>query len=206
MKFSRHSYLDEIMSLKLKDFIVRENYSHHSSFALKTELSKSEETEYECQLNFGNTTTFIYTNEHSEIEGTIRVTEWNSRDELPIQKLFSINPLHYVSNKAYNVWHIGGFAIKKNRSVKVFKTLMLLSIREICKHKHSFALAECDSKLLRVLNLLGIETEILSDAIHYLGSETIPIKISYDSLNSFLNDNLDTLAQLPDSVVFPMIA
>jgi len=69
------------------------------------------------------------------------------------------------------------------------------------------AFAECDSKLLRTLNLLGVKTQIIGKPITYLGSETIPIKLTYRGTIDFYNKNKDLLQKereiynLPQSVV-----
>lgn len=46
--------------------------------------------------------------------------------------------------------------------------------------------AECDRKFVRGLNLLGIQTGLLGGGIHYLGSETLPIYSTTESLSNFL--------------------
>lgn len=88
----------------------------------------------------------------------------------------------------------------------VFKTLMTFAISEVCKNENSIALAECDIKLLRILRLLGIEAKALADPIYYLGSETIPVLLSYKGLKRFLDKNYYLIPQnfifLHNSVVF----
>ena len=42
---------------------------------------------------------------------------------------------------------------------------------------------------LRILSLLGIKTNIIGDSINYLGSETIPIAMTYHGLINFFNKN-----------------
>ena len=52
--------------------------------------------------------------------------------------------------------------------------------------KNSIAFAECDSKLLRVMNLMGIKADVIGDSINYLGSETIPVSMNYEGLKGFM--------------------
>lgn len=72
---------------------------------------------------------------------------------------------------------------------------MVCAINEVCRSENSLALAECDVKLLRILKLMGIEAITLADSINYLGSETIPVMLSYNSLKSFLDKNINLLPQ-----------
>ena len=66
---------------------------------------------------------------------------------------------------------------------------MVCAISPICKHKGNIAFAECDSKLLRILLLLGIKPTIVGESINYLGSETIPISLPYEGLIEFYEKN-----------------
>ncbi len=66
---------------------------------------------------------------------------------------------------------------------------MVCAIAPICEQKNGVAFAECDSKLLRIMSLLGIKAEIIGDSINYLGSETIPISMSYEGLKDFYFNN-----------------
>jgi len=49
--------------------------------------------------------------------------------------------------------------------------------------------AECDKKLQRSLNRMGIKTEALGRGIEYLGSETIPVYATDEWLKVFLQNN-----------------
>jgi hypothetical protein len=73
----------------------------------------------------------------------------------------------------------------------MFKKLMVHAVTPICKEKDSVAFAECDSKLLRIINFLGIETRVIGKSVNYLGSETIPISISAQGLSRFYHKNKD---------------
>ncbi len=176
----------------LAEFVVMENFKHHcnSNFSdslLADIISISEEE----KLFFNNSQIFVSKTKDGEIEGTIRVLKWNYIDKLPIQTIFGINPLNivgFLSNKS--IWHIGRFAIKKEcKSLNTFKKLMTCAIAPICENKNAVAFAECDSKLLRVLRILGIKATQIGEGINYLGSETIPICMDYQGLINFYNQN-----------------
>ncbi|WP_217427678.1 hypothetical protein, partial [Flavobacterium collinsii] len=79
--------------------------------------------------------------------------------------------------------------------------------------KDNMAFAEIDAKLLRVLTLMGIKAKVVGKSIEYLGSETIPVSMSYAGLIDFYNENKDLVtpedfelstpnSKLPNKVVF----
>ncbi|QQQ28325.1 hypothetical protein [Chryseobacterium indoltheticum] len=197
----------------LAKFVVLENFIHHSQYFSPQQLKEEVDSVYKEELKFNNSKIFISRDSKNNINGSIRVLKWNSKDVLPIEKLFEIRPSLLTNNVDTEIWHIGRFAIKQfsdKAGFGVFKTLMTFAINEVCKNENSIALAECDVKLLRILRLLGIEAKALADPIYYLGSETIPVLLSYKGLKSFLDKNYYLLPQnfmsLHHSVVFKEIA
>ncbi|VXB79161.1 conserved hypothetical protein [Flavobacterium sp. 9AF] len=202
---------------KLSEFVVVENFKHHSNNILPKEYKQDVKSIYKEEMNYiNNSQIFVSKNDTGEIVGSIRVLKWNFMDILPIQKIFGINPLNVVGDIELNdIFHIGRFAIKKEGSdPQLFKQLMICAISPICKNKGNIVFAECDSKLLRILTLLGIKATIVGESIDYLGSETIPICMSYDGLIDFYNTNKSLVPEnvienqpiithsLPKSVVF----
>ena len=184
--------MDNITLYSLAKFVVTENFQHHERRYDLNNFEEETESVYEDEISYCNSTVFVSTDNSGGIIGSIRTIKWNGYDVLPMQKLFYIDPLCFLSDEVTNIWHIGRFAIKHEcdkRSFRLFKTLMVFALNEVCKSEESVALAECDSKLLRILKALGIEAEILADPIHYLGSETIPVLFKYDTLKKFLNKN-----------------
>lgn len=63
--------------------------------------------------------------------------------------------------------------------------LCLCTKRNWLFDQRSYMIAETDSKLLRVMNALGIKTKILGKSIYFLTSETIPINSSKRGLLPF---------------------
>ncbi|MBC8757697.1 hypothetical protein H2O64_23725 [Kordia sp. YSTF-M3] len=201
--------------LDLAKFIVTENFKHHSNNVLPQNYKDDVNSIHNEEIKYAeNSEIFVVKNNENEITGAIRVLRWNYSDELPIQKIFGINPLLAITNYNVNeIFHIGRFAIaKESKDIKLFKKLMICAIAPICTHKGNIVFAEIDSKLLRVLRLLGIKASIIGKSINYLGSETIPIAMTYDGLIDFYNNNKslvskETLEQsissfkLPESVV-----
>lgn len=214
------NYLGKLNSTQIFDlakFVVDENFSHHADNNLPEEYANdiksicNEEAKY-----YNDSEIYVSKNDLGSISGAIRVLKWNYIDELPIQKIFGINPLLALrSPKINDIYHIGRFAISKTTTDKnLFKKLMVLAITPICKEEGNIAFAECDSKLLRILNLLGIKTHVIGDSIEYLGSETIPVAMTSEGLMNFYNKykhlvseelitpNNEETYRLPKSVVF----
>lgn len=176
----------------LTKFVVSQNFSHH----LNENLSKTRQADvialYEEELAFLNQSDiFIARDDKHAIVGSIRVLKWDYQSVLPIEKIFSINPFHYAKqDRTQHVYHIGRFAIKKDiRNLNLLKKLLIYAIEPVCAQPTNIAFAECDSKLLRTLTLLGIKTTIIGDSITYLGSETIPVLMTTAGLSDFYFQN-----------------
>jgi len=209
MENSNFSQLGNNSLHDLAKFVVFENFVHHSKYFNPQQLKQEVDIVYKEEVKFNNSKIFVSRDDKDNINGSIRVLKWNSKDILPIEKLFEIKPSSLINNIDTEIWHIGRFAIKQfsdKAGFGVFKTLMTFAINEVCKNENSIALAECDVKLLRILRLLGIEAEALADPIYYLGSETIPVLLSYKGLKRFLDKNYYLIPQnfmfLHNSVVF----
>ncbi|WP_299884002.1 hypothetical protein [uncultured Lacinutrix sp.] len=213
------NYLEKLRTneiMNLSEFVVTENFKHHSNNILPKDYENDVKSIYKEEMNYlKNSEIFVAKNDEGDILGSIRTLKWNYVDVLPLQKIFGINPLLAIGDISLNeIWHIGRFAIKKEvKDINLFKKLMVCAISPICSNKGNIAFAECDSKLLRVLSLLGIKTNVIGESINYLGSETIPISMTYDGLIGFYNENkglvptnvLNQFAEnssLPKSVVF----
>jgi predicted GNAT family N-acyltransferase len=198
--------LQENQMYNLAEFVVQENFKHHSESNLPGNYKKDVSDICKEELDYyKNAKAFVSRDECGAILGTIRVLQWNFTDVLPLQKIFGINPLLVIKNpNVNNIYHIGRFAIKKGvRDISLLKKLMVNAIAPICEHKDNIAFAECDSKLLRILNILGIKTDIIGESIEYLGSETIPIAMSYDGLIDFYVKNLHLAGILDSDVIDP---
>ena len=121
--------------------------------------------------------------------GSIRVFLWNRQSELPLEKIYGINPLEAIHSDAkFNYWHVGRFAIDSNSVIStftLFKRLMALAVQPIVGDSNSYMVAEIDCKLLKVMNALGFETNQLGDSIYYLTSETVPISSSKQGIMKF---------------------
>ncbi len=185
------TYLEKLELHQVSDlakFIVNENFKHHC----KTQRPSGYEEDIACIYNeekafYKDSEVYVTKDNLGTINGAIRVLKWNYTDVLPLQKIFGINPFLVINNPNVNaIYHIGRFAIKQElRDISLLKQLMVCAISPICKHRENIAFAECDSKLLRTLRLLGIKVTEIGASVHYLGSETVPIVMDYRGLISF---------------------
>ena len=173
------------------EFVVKVNYSHHTGNVYPANLEEEIDLIYAEEQKYAATSQiFLAENNDGEMIGCIRVTKWDMMNDLPIQKIFNINPLEHINGIGpdSSVWHVGRFAIGTNvevSSVSLFKKLMIYAIAPICQDADSYMIAECDCKLLRVMRLLGIDTVKLGEGIHYLGSKTIPVYSHRQGLLNF---------------------
>lgn len=173
------------------ELVVMANYSHHTGNAYPANLDEEINLVHEEELRYTETShIFIAESNAGEMIGCIRVAKWDMMNDLPMQKIFNINPLEHISSirPDSSVWHVGRFAVGSNAgvsSVSLFKKLMVYAITPICQETDSYMVAECDCKLLRVMGLLGIDTIKLGEGIHYLGSETIPVYSHRQGLLNF---------------------
>lgn len=143
---------------------------------------------YQEELQYiDNSTIFVVRDNTGRIVGSIRVFKWDRKKILPIQKIFGINPLESIHAESdYSYWHIGRFAIDSFAgipTITLFKQLMVYAVYPVVCDTKSYMIAETDSKLLKVMNALGIKTVQMGHSVNYLASETIPV---YSSKNGLL--------------------
>lgn len=192
--YKNNSYIIQRMNTEelheIANFVVRENYRHHSILP-SAEIMKNEiESIYNEELKYSNySTVYVVRNWYKKIIGCIRVFKWDKMEPLPIQKIFGIDPLKVINGVTEtSYWHIGRFAIDSFAgisTVTLFKQLMVLAVAPIIQEKDSYMIAETDCHLLRVMNALGIETMILGLPVDYLASETVPVCSSKKGLFPF---------------------
>ena len=180
---------DETCLRIISAFVVRSNYMHHLNADAPGAIDETESIYQEELAYFENSQFFVAEDYNCNIIGCIRVMRWDKKKILPIEKVFGINPLEFVPDSTdCNIWHIGRFATasgKGHLNISLFKRLMIYAISPICENVNSYMFAECDSKLLRVMDILGINTVNLRAGINYLGSETIPVIAQSHGLISF---------------------
>lgn len=183
---------DEIL-YELAEFVVRENYLHHSGQNSIPPLAEIENVCNEEKRLMNISRVLVARNEEGQIIGSIRVTRWDKKTTLPLESLFGINPLDLnFDNKVTTFWHIGRFSISKigvYSTMLLMRTLMIYAVYPIAKDATSCLLAEVDRKLFNVLGKLGIRVYQLAPSIHYLASETIPVYSTSKAMMCFYERN-----------------
>lgn len=184
---------DEDVLSELAEFVVEENYRHHS--VLNTDIPSAEvERVFNEERRLINLSHILVArNKTGEIVGSIRITKWDRKTELPMETLFGLNPLDLaISTIVTTFWHIGRFSIRKDSqysTILLMKILMIHAIYPIVKEVTGCLLAEVDRKLFNVLGKLGIAVSQLAPSINYLASETIPIYSTSEAMLEFYNRN-----------------
>ena len=178
---------------EIANFVVRENYSHHMSSFTEEEINKDiksvlEEEEY---LYDNKSRIYIARDYLGKMIGCIRSFHWDKHKTLPIEKIYGINPLNAIHQESkYSFWHIGRFAVAKDSGIStltLFKRLMALAVKPIVEDKYSYMIAEIDSKLLKVMKVLGFGTRQIGKSIDYLTSETVPVCSSKRGIMGFFS-------------------
>lgn len=179
---------------KLVSYVITENYLHHgvqkhvADLASETSVLYAEEAQYTDSYIFAAIA-------DNRICGSIRICKKLPGQVMPIEKIYGIDISALVSDCA-SVYHIGRFAVTKgadSSGIRIFKTLMALALNVADKNLAGMVFAECDHKLLRIVRQLGIDAEAIGRPVHYLGSETVPVQMTWASFQKFLNANTELL-------------
>ena len=183
---------DNNCAKEVAEFIVKENYGHHLSQLIIDEIMDKEISSIYAEERMHPNSLFYLARTHQgNLIGSIRVFKWNRKDALPIEQIFCINPLERIgNNKNYSFWHVGRLAIKQNlgfSTLTLFKELMALAICPIIYDMYGYMIAETDCKLLRVMNMLRINTTIIGEPIEHLASMTVPVYSSRTDLMPYYN-------------------
>ena len=176
---------------ELARFIVIENYKHHQT-GLGSDDFEKEITALYCEeeIYAAHSRYYMVYGDDNQIIAAIRLLLWDFNLELPMQKIFGINPktLLESSNGQGVIWHIGRFVVSSSKnlsSLSLFKQLTIYALRPIYENESDIIIAECDKKLVRVLSALGMQFDILGESRYYLGSETIPVSLKKGGIVDF---------------------
>lgn len=84
---------------ELARFIVNENISHHNALYSEEKIASEINRVYTEDLSlFDSSVFYVVKNQMNTIVGSVKITAWNNKVILPIEKLFSIN-LNYLPGK-----------------------------------------------------------------------------------------------------------
>jgi N-acyl-L-homoserine lactone synthetase len=184
---------DKESLLEISQFVVQENYVHHIASFTQKEVNKDVRLVLAEEKYLYDEKTHIYIARDSfgKIIGCIRSFHWDKHKILPIEKIYGINPLKEIHKESkYSFWHIGRFAVTKMPGIStatLFKQLMALAVKPIVEDKYSYMIAEIDSKLLKVMKVLGFGTRQIGKSIDYLTSETVPVCSSKRGIMGFFS-------------------
>ena len=64
---------------------------------------------------------------------------------------------------------------------------MALAVQPIVEDKYSYMISEIDSKLLKIMKVLGFGTRQIGKSIDYLTSETVPVCFSKTGIMGFFS-------------------
>lgn len=183
---------DEVL-YELAEFVVRENYLHHSGLKSIPPVCEIEDVCNEERRLINISRVLVARNGAGRIIGSIRITRWDKKTTLPLESLFGLNPLDLAfDNKVTTFWHIGRFSISKEgtySTMHLMRTLMINAVYPIVNEVTGCLLAEVDRKLFNVLGKLGIFVHQLAPSIHYLASETIPVYSTSKAMMGFYERN-----------------
>ena len=130
---------------------------------------------------------YIARDAFGNIVGCIRSFHWDKHKILPIEKIYGINPLNAIHQESKYSFC---FAVAKDSGIStltLFKRLMALAVKPIVEDKYSYMIAEIDSKLLKVMKVLGFGTRQIGKSIDYLTSETVPVCSSKRGIMGFFS-------------------
>lgn len=178
-------------SLKeIAQFVVKENYLHHAG----TACTYKEETIVnkiclEEEVLTKSSHILVARDRDGILIGCVRITLWNGKDTLPIERLFGIDPSSLPINYSCSpVFHIGRLAISKENGSKhsdLLKTFMAYVAKAVLSFPYGCLIAEVDKKLFRIFGLMGISAHQIGEPIEYLASETVPMYATSEDLIDF---------------------
>ena len=172
---------------KLAEFVVRENFIHHCTAGWSTEeVNTAIHTLYQEDLAIFDDSYFYVAMKGDKIIGSVKVTRWDGMSPLPVERLFNIDMTRFEMQQ---VWHVGRFAIswEEKAGARLLRKLITLAIYPICMEEDALMVAECDSKFVRGMEMMGIKTAALGMGKYYLGSLTLPIYAEREWLKEYLD-------------------
>jgi hypothetical protein len=205
---------------ELAEFVVTENYRHHTGVCSQKTLRPEILKVYREELRYSpRSKIFVARDPEKRIIGAIRIMQWDRKMKLPMHKLFGEVPLQKVlpGDEHHSVWHIGRFAVTQSVGhprLSLFKQLIVCAVFPVMALSEGNIIAECDGKLYRILSALHIRINSPGVSVHYMGSETVPVNITRPGIEQFFyreysfltgKSLCDAERTLSDTWGFPMI-
>ena len=168
------------------------NYTHHQCSIDDEQLKSTIEEISQKELKIFNRSHFYKAvDENNQTIGTLRIADWDKSDALKWISGLQIENI----NKVY---HIGRFAVSQNKGnnplggKNIFKQLVLVAFSYICENPQNILIAECDMKLFRTLRKLGIDLNPVGNVEFCLGSDTIYVYATYETIRKFYDKYKNT--------------
>jgi len=171
-------------------FVVKENYQHHGVRRSTEEREAEIAMLCEEESQYTDSQIFAAISDHT-LCGSIRICRKLPGQVLPLEKLYALD-VNALTAERSTIYHIGRFAVSKGVDrcgIRIFRTLMALTLNIADQDHDGTVFAECDSRLLRTVRHLGIEAQIIGEPVLCLGSETVPVRMSRESYQKFLSKN-----------------
>lgn len=139
----------------------------------------------------------------NSLQASIRITYWDRKTCLPIEKLFAIEAKSLILPHINHFWHIGRFVISgkiEGNRINILKKMLFDAFYAPYTLGKGLIIAECDRKLVNTLRKLKIESHQLGPPIIYLYSETLPIHIKSESLETFIQKNAGAQCSIENNI------
>jgi hypothetical protein len=182
---------------ELLEFYLYEIYEHFNFTDYTSEFAENELAHLmEEDLSFFKNSIYYVLREHrtDKIVASIKTTYWDRVTTLPIQKLFSINPNAMSLSDRRHFWHIGRFVVSRSvprYRISILKKLLFNAFYPVHAMEKGVIFAECDRKVMNTLLRMGIRSAVLGQSIDYICSDTVPIYINSEWLNTFITTSIN---------------
>lgn len=168
------------------EFVVETNYKMHKSDIKSQEVKQEINSIYESEkLLLEHSYFYMATDSEDKIIGTLRV--------LVSKKEFSYMYKYINIDVLGNICHIGRFAIdehgKNKMGSKLFKHFISIAFSHVCQSCDNVLVAECDVKLLKVLERMKIGIIRLNEPFLCMGSETICVYAPYENIIAYYSNS-----------------
>lgn len=162
-------------------FVIETNYKKHH-FMVDSKFMNAEIAQI-CDFEekiFDRSVFYTVIDKQQQIVGALRISNENKYE------LKSPNAIDLIS--ANKVYHIGRFAIDQaNNSLgaEIFKKMIVIAFSFVYQDKNNILIADCDTKLYRVLRRMGVNLISIGAPFFSIGSETVSVYLPYENMIKF---------------------
>jgi hypothetical protein len=184
---------------KVTDFVLdvyRDVYGWNPPDFLEHREAMREEDE-----SYSNAFFYMIKDESGNALGTSMICCCEEGEDTPMQKEFGIKMQDITKKYPFNVnriWYMGRFAIHGGRvstnpdlskkRTMMYRLLLQAAFRHVVENDNDVVMAECDSRLYRNLNLIGVKPDAITEGKMVMGSVAIPIMSTGSRLRFFCDE------------------